>query len=162
MNAYDADGVGCTSFSFGGLAGVYYPEVSERLVEWPRDWQLTFRGVLGKTLRQPFFHPYRSIDSTVDEKFRDRPDVWYVLEDGSNLDEVCADAVGTVLSEGLPFIERVGDVSAAIRSLDTDRWTKAEFGELGVLALAGIGSPAWQRTRDALVALEARARETTR
>ena len=59
MNAFVAEGVGCPSFSFSGEAGVYYAGVNnEEPIEWPRDYHLTVRGSLSKTIRQPFFHPY--------------------------------------------------------------------------------------------------------
>lgn len=140
MNAYVATGVGCTTYSFSGAAGVYYPALADGArVEWPRDYQLTFRGMLGKTIRQPYFHPYGISDGS------DRADVWYVLEDGSNLDEVVEDAVAAVLAQGVPFIDRLDDPRQAIQSLLHDQGRNPELGSLGLLS-AGSGSS--QRTQD--------------
>lgn len=129
MNAYVAAGVGCTTYSFGGAAGVYYPALDDWAhVEWPRDSQLTFRGALGKTIRQPFFHPYGISDGS------DRADIWYVLEDGSNLDAVVEDAVAAVLVQGVPFIDRLDDPRQAMESLLHEEGSNPDFGSLGVLA----------------------------
>ena len=44
----------------------------------------------------------------------DRPDVWYVLEDGSNLNEVARDLLDVALTVGLPFLDAVHDPAEAI------------------------------------------------
>ncbi|RXZ51864.1 hypothetical protein [Agromyces binzhouensis] len=140
MNAYVAAGVGCTTYSFSGAAGVYYPALDHGApVEWPRDYQLTFRGVLGKTIRQPYFHPSGISDGS------DRADVWHVLEDGSNLEVVVEDAVETVLAQAVPFIDRLDDPRQAMQSLLHEEGRNPGFGSLGLLS-AGRGSE--QHTQD--------------
>ncbi|MFB9308648.1 hypothetical protein BJY17_001885 [Agromyces hippuratus] len=135
MNSYTAEGVGCTTYSFGCDVGVYYPAlVDGEPVEWPRDYHLTFRAGLGKTIRQPYFHPFGHQDHS------DRPDVWYVLEDGSNLDEIADDAVSAVSNQGLPFISRLNDPRQAMRSLLSEEGSNPGFGTLGLMA-GGLGSP---------------------
>lgn len=84
MSDYIAAGVGCTTYSFTGEAGVLYRSLDPNTTERPTESSLTFRGKLTKTIRQPIFHPYGQTEPT------DRVDVWYVLPDGSNLDEVAA------------------------------------------------------------------------
>ena len=149
MNAYTADGVGCTTFSFGCGAGVYYPdlEVVSKRVEWPRDYHLTFRSNPRKTLRQPLFHPWGEMPVGDQAWRRDRADVWYVLEDGSNLDEVVADAADAVAKQAIPFIRLHDDPEEALRSLrtfvpveDLESTQLRDFGKLNVWA-PGIGSP---------------------
>jgi hypothetical protein len=46
----------------------------------------------------------------------DRSDVWFVLEDGSNLAENVADLADVVASTGLPMLERFHD-PCAVRDL---------------------------------------------
>lgn len=141
MNAYVAEGVGCPTFSFGGEAGVYYPALDEREpVDLPRGYQLTFRGILGKTLRQPFFHPFGVKLEDIEEWRRDRADVWYVREDGGNLDDVVSDALAAVNDQALPFIERHHDPVQAMHSLRTAAGRDTDFGILGIHT-AGIDSP---------------------
>ena len=141
MNAYIADGVGCTPYSFSGEVGVYYAALAEgEPKDWPRDYDLHFRGVIGKTVRQPIFHPWATSASEVEEWQRDRPDVWYVLPDGSNLDEVVDDARASLMAIGLPFIDSVSDPASAVAILRTQPMADAQFGSLGLM-LGGIGSP---------------------
>ncbi|WP_203813578.1 hypothetical protein, partial [Paractinoplanes tereljensis] len=71
MSRYVADGVGCTTYSFGVEVGVFSPCAEDLVTVKPKEYQCTFRFVLGKSLRQPFFRPYG-------KEGPDRPDVWYV------------------------------------------------------------------------------------
>ncbi len=149
MNAYIADGVGCTTFSFGCEAGVYYPELelASEQVEWPRGYHLTFRGLPRKTIRQPLFQPWGVVPTLAEAWRRDRADVWYVSEDGSNLDEVVSDAANAVVEQGMPFIGLHDDPEEALRSLQTfsaiddlESRQGRDFGKLSVMA-PGLGSP---------------------
>ncbi|MDQ1608168.1 MAG: hypothetical protein QOE16_900, partial [Microbacteriaceae bacterium] len=105
-----------------------------------RAQHLTFRGFPGKTIRQPFFHPWGDVPHGAEEWRSDRPDVWYVLEDGSNLDEVVTNALATVCEQAMPFIDEHDDPARAMHSLRTAYGCNTDFGSMGVLA-AGIGSP---------------------
>ena len=71
FTSYIASGVGCTTFSFAVTAGVYYQCTAATDNPRPKDYDLTFRFELGKSLRQPYFRPYGR------EETSDRPDVWY-------------------------------------------------------------------------------------
>jgi hypothetical protein len=101
---------------------------------------LTFRGFPGKTISQPFFHPWGDVPQGAEEWRRDRPDVWYVLEDGSNLDEVVTNALATVCEQAMPFIDQHDDPEQAMLSLQTTEGRNTDFGRMGIMA-AGIGSP---------------------
>ena len=76
-------------------AGVWYRCLDVDLVK-PEDYDLTFSFELGKTLRQPWF----SYEGSA--KRWDRPDVWYLLPDGSNLVESVRDAAAVLVASGLP------------------------------------------------------------
>ncbi|HEV7898013.1 MAG TPA: hypothetical protein VGP31_09245, partial [Planosporangium sp.] len=58
FSSYLASGVGCTSYSFAVTAGVFYQCTATADVSRPEDYQLTFRFELGKSILQPYFHPY--------------------------------------------------------------------------------------------------------
>jgi hypothetical protein len=60
----------------------------------------------------------------------DRPDIWFIKDDGSNVDEVMDDLLAAIEGEGLAVLERFHDPSAVIKM--------AQVGELG----ARPGSPA--------------------
>jgi hypothetical protein len=49
----------------------------------------------------------------------DRPDVWYVLEDASNLDEVIGDLVRVISTVGMAFLEACHDPVAVIRMVES-------------------------------------------
>jgi hypothetical protein len=82
----------------------------------PREYDCTFRMTLGKSIRQPLFTPYRRIGRS---DVSDRPDVFLVLADGTNLEEVMADVRDGLERRGLPALELFRDPSHAYRSTST-------------------------------------------
>ena len=136
FNAYTAGVLGCTSYSFTVEVGVFYrcfgPDLSR-----PQDYNCTFRAILGKTIRQPFF-------MTEWGPATDRPDVFHVLPDGSNLDEVIEDAKRVLSRQGIPFMERFNDPARAFEALMTERMTNVDFGKPQVTLPGNPDSPAWR------------------
>lgn len=134
---YIADGVGCTTYSFTGDVGVFYrcfgPDQDR-----PKDYELTFRATLGKTLSQPIFRPYGRSETT------DRPDVWFVTDDGRTLAECIADALGCLEAQGLPFLDRFKQPQHAFESLRIGRSIETRFGEPGVRMPGNPDSPRWR------------------
>jgi hypothetical protein len=128
-----ADAVGCTSFSFGAhVASVpRYLPLPERAAAdrdgrpRPHYWNCELNQHLEKTLSQPWFEPFanpprpRTPGSTLAHRLglervlrrdrHDRPDIWFVLGDGSNLDEVVVDVAKVVESTGLPLLRGFHD-----------------------------------------------------
>lgn len=149
MNDYTASGVGCTTFSFTGEAGVLYRALEPVTNERPAEYSLTFRGRLNKTVRQPIFHPYGQPEST------DRTDVWYVLPDGSNIDAVVTDAVKAVTDQAIPWIDRLIDPVEALEALRNERSTFAhpQYGTIGTLFPGNPASPHWLKVHAGLTAL---------
>lgn len=149
MNDYTATGVGCTTFSFTGEAGVLYRALEPVTNERPAEYSLTFRGRLNKTVRQPIFHPYGQPEPT------DRTDVWYVLPDGSNIDEVVTDAVKAATDQGIPWIDRLIDPLDALEALRSERSTFAhpQYGTLGTWFPGNPASPHWLNVHSGLSAL---------
>ena len=48
----------------------------------------------------------------------DRPDIWYVREDGSNLDEDFRDMTAVIMSEGLAFLSTIHDPVGVLSLLE--------------------------------------------
>lgn len=134
---YIADGMGCTTYSFTGDVGVFYrclgPEQDR-----PKGYALTFRATLGKTLSQPLFRPYARSGTT------DRPDVWFIAEDGSTLADCIADARECLEAQGLRFLEKYRQPQRAFESLLTERSTAPRFGELGIKLPGNPDSSVWR------------------
>ena len=145
FSAYIADGVGCTTFSFTGELGVFY-RCFDPAKERRSEPELTFRATLGKTLRQPIFNPWGS------GRLRDRADVWYVTEDGLNLEETVEDAAACLASQGIPFMDRLRDPAKAFEALltETSNDSYDTFGALGVMMPGNPGSPHWRETASAI------------
>jgi hypothetical protein len=139
FTSYIAAGVGCTTFSFAVTAGVWYRCLDMDLVK-PEDYDLTFSFQLGKTLRQPWF----SYEGSA--KRWDRPDVWYLLPDGSNLVESVRDAAAVLVASGLPLLDRFAVPELAYRALLTETSRNPDFGVPGIAMPGGPGSPRWRDT----------------
>ena len=132
-----ADAVGCTPYSFDArIASV--PQFLDDSGTWtqradlarPHYWDCPLMRGLHKTISQPWFTPFsRPPSQTSPLSFRlhrealmrvlrrdvhDRPDVWFVRKDGTNLVEVVADLRSVFLSEGLATLEQWRDPCAVI------------------------------------------------
>lgn len=157
------DSVGCTSFSFGAYvaASIYWalPPESPRggkADNRPHYWECDpFVHRLNKTLRQPWFRPFtrpaerlsvpmllhqEALKRVLRTDVHDRPDVWFVLEDGTNLDQVLHDLADVVHERGLPILERFHDAEEVVQM--------ARNGELHT----GPTSPVSQRVVQAALA----------
>ena len=143
FNANIAHGVGCTTYSFAVEGGVFYPSLSEADLDRPKEYDCTFRIAVCKSLRQPFFHPYGSAGP-------DRPDVWYVLADGTNLEQCAHDATQAVTTRGLAVLDRLGEPQHAYQALLTERSTVPAFDGVQLTMPGNPGSPHWTDTTLAL------------
>lgn len=142
FNDHTAYGVGCTTFSFSVNLGLHFAgDGPPRRADRPQEYECTLRFRLRKSVQQPYFHPYGRADKS------DRPDVWYVKPDCSNLDEVVEDARSILIGEGLGTLERFGDPRAALDLLremqesPSGRRTTAPHVDLGLVPRPG--SPRW-------------------
>jgi hypothetical protein len=85
---------------------------------------------LTKSLKQPWFAPLSQPPPNLTEPMRihrdglqrlvrsdihDRPDVWFVLEDGSNLEDVVDDLLRAVTTDGRAFLERTHDAATVLK-----------------------------------------------
>jgi hypothetical protein len=128
--------------SFAVTTGVWYRCLDVDLVK-PEDYHLTFSFELGKTLRQPWFSYKGSA------KRWDRPDVWYLLPDGSNLVESVRDAAAVLVASGLPLLDRFAVPELASRALLTQTSRNPDFGVSGMAMPGAPDSPRWRDTDEA-------------
>lgn len=124
-----ADGVGCTPYSFGLNLGVWVPGELEAPVlksdasgrPRPAEWECMKRAKLQKSVEQPWFEPFSSAKTSrwpralrkhreglrqvIRRDRHDRPEIWFVVADGSNLEAMVGDALAAIHNEGLAWFE---------------------------------------------------------
>lgn len=136
VGSYFAGAVGCTSYSFGIEAGVYYRLFNRSLLR-PQDYDMTFRLLLGKYRRQALVTP-------------DRPDIWFVSEDGQALETLIDDAVQAVQAQalmGLPRFRKAQDAFAALLAEDS---SEVGYGKSGLMMPGAPGSQHWTEAAHAI------------
>jgi hypothetical protein len=129
FSASIADGVGCTPYSFSVNLGVWRPDDVPPSLKpdaagrpRPQEWECGRRMRLSKTIPQPWFTPFSRSDVShwplglrrhrdglkrvMRRDRHDREEIWFVLADGSNLDEMVGDALGVIRAEGLAWLQR--------------------------------------------------------
>jgi Domain of unknown function (DUF4304) len=157
FNRYLADRMGATTVSFAVNLGVFYPVVAQHSTAGafdrdptrPTEPHCQARFHLSKGLSQPGPDvplPPPAVGRPPDPRpWVDRPDVWYVVDDGSNVDDVVADARDRILEIGLPWLERLSDLSEARRSFREDGTTSHAPGITAESYGGALGCPArWQ------------------
>jgi hypothetical protein len=140
----DADASGCPPVSFSVYIACYprFLAGTDPLVPArhgllrPHYWHCDpFDRVMHKTIEQPWFRPFgEPLPGTMLRSFRlhreglmrvlrrdvhDRPDIWYVRDDGSNLDEDLRDATDVILSDGLAFLSTLHDPAGVMSMLES-------------------------------------------
>jgi hypothetical protein len=146
FNPFLAEGVGCTTYSFGVRLALDLaddappPNPAERAL--PKEHGSTFRFTALKRLSQPWFHPWGTPTAT------DRRDVWFVREDGSNLAEAVLDARDVIAKSGLRQLEAYGDPLYAYCALFdyARRWPPRGLDDdVEVIPSGAYDSPRWQQ-----------------
>ena len=66
-----------------------------------------------------FLEHRRGLQAVIGSDVHDRPDVWFVKDDGSNLDEVVADLWQVTSAVGLPAVTRMHDPCQVIDMVST-------------------------------------------
>ena len=154
FNSYLADGMGATTFSFCVNLGVYVPEIASisgmsaflRDPARPQEPQCQARKHLAKSIAQ-LDGPRRrervdpSPNPVSPRAWVDRPDVWFVHADGSNVDDVVLDARDRILADGLPWLERLSDLGEARRHFAEVPDSRLGAGILGEQYGWTLGSP---------------------
>jgi hypothetical protein len=163
FNSYLAEAIGSTTFSFSVNLGVYYAVIADHsaLGSFVKDWSRPpehhchARYHLAKGISQPNLPSTkrwfdRRVARPLYGSWQDRPDVWYVIADGSNLDEVVTDARDQIVAIGLPWLERLSDLTEARRAFLEDPSTSHAPGIVAEGFGGAIGSPARWRAVGAL------------
>ena len=138
LNAYNAGVIGCPAYSVTVEVGVFYRCFDPELAR-PQDYNCTFRAILAKTIRQPFF-------ATESGPATDRFEILYVKPDGTNLDEVVVQAKTILEAQGLPFLDRFNQPEEAFNSLMTERMTDGDFGKPQTIFPGNPDSPNWRKS----------------
>ena len=153
FNSYVAEGVGATTSSFTVPIGVFYPVIEEfdpvpsfhGDLTRPAEWHCHARNHLGKSISQ--------VGEWFPGSLQDRPEVWFVKPDGSNVEAVVTDARDRVLEGGIPWLERLADPREARRAFSEDPGRSLALG-LGSEDYGGsLGSPARFHAIEALSTL---------
>jgi hypothetical protein len=122
-----ADWMGATTYSFGVNLGVLFEAIASRSAiggfitdrSRPKEDQCHLRKFLTKGFAQPnvLTRPKLGIGGSRPTfgMWSDRPDVWLMLPDGSNVDDAVRDAADRVFTEGLPWLDLVAEPREAIR-----------------------------------------------
>lgn len=142
FNSYLASVLGSTTFSFSVELGVFLASIAElssmaRYVRdraQPRETDCHVRKVLTKGLDQSpgaLLAAFGEGPVPLDYgSWIDRPDLWYVLPTGSNLETVVLDARDQLIANGLPWLERMSDPREVLGALVERR---DQYGDRGVI-----------------------------
>jgi hypothetical protein len=130
------DAVGCTSYSFSAHASAWpdyfrdegTPPIGKDGRPRPHYWNCPLTFHLNKTISQPWFQAFtgdpnrpmtdaarkhrEGLRAVMRADVHDRPDIWFILEDGSNLDEAVADLLQVLLAT-LPDLAALRDPCVA-------------------------------------------------
>jgi hypothetical protein len=129
----DATAVGCPPLSLSVYVAAY-PPFLERDTQIPvREGRLRphywhcdpFSRSMDKTIAQPWFLPFsetqdkrmlpsfrlhlEALSKLVDRTAHDVPDIWYMRDDGSNMDQNLEDLTAVVLSSGMYLLDQFHD-----------------------------------------------------
>jgi hypothetical protein len=152
FSSYLASVLHVTTYSFAVKLGVFYPAIAAvspqgRFVvdpTRPREHDCQARLTLEKTASQDHVG--------ADHGWIDRPDIWFVVGDGSNVHDVVADASERLITVGLPWLDALDDLDVVTR-----RFLEApdRYPQRGVIAEGyggKLGSPSRLRSAAALAA----------
>jgi len=78
----------------------------------------------------------RTLYKTIRQPETEKPYVWFVREDGSNLSEVVEDARSVLLTNGMAWFDEFTDLSRVLAYARNERDTNT-----GTHGLGGLGSP---------------------
>jgi hypothetical protein len=139
----DAEAAGCPPLSLSVYVASYphFLERNDRIPirdgrARPRYWDCDpFSRPLTKTIPQPWFRPFSepmrdgglpsirlhrdALRGLVDRAVHDRPEIWYMRTDGSNLDENLHDMTTVVLTVGLDLLGQWHDPEAVLEQIET-------------------------------------------
>jgi hypothetical protein len=120
----------------------------------PHYWHASLQFDLVKSLTQPWFHPFATPPKpTLPQPMRlhreglmrvlrrdvhDRPDIWFVLENGSNLAETVADLRSAIIHQGLPRLDRFHDPCEVVKIVHADELPRTRAGSSAAEAIVTV------------------------
>ena len=113
FNAYLAEGIGSTTYSFCVNLGCAFTRLPPRAV---------YRVRRGRPA--PLEHECdvrRTLKKSIPQQELPRPDVWYIDEGGSYLKPAIADAKRAIEAHAFAWFDRFGDYSELLRTLLEDQ-----------------------------------------
>ena len=146
----NAEAVGCPPLSLSVYVAAYphFLERNERIPVRdgrlrPRYWDCDpFNRSLTKTIPQPWFRPFgepmsdrvlpsirlhrEALRRLVNRAAHDRPEIWYMRTDGSNMDENLQDMMTVVLTAGLDLLEQWHDPNVVLEQIRTGELLNAD------------------------------------
>jgi hypothetical protein len=152
FNSYLAGVLGSTTYSFSIRVSVFFPAIAKRSLmgRYVKDWLRP---------KEPLCQARKSLEKGIEQPavgadlgWQDRPDIWFVVPDGSNIDAVVTDARDRFLADGRPWLDELADLGEATRRFLE---TPDRFGDRGVMLenYAGrLGSPGRMQAAGALAA----------
>jgi hypothetical protein len=138
-----AEAVGCPSLSPSVFVATYprFLERNERIPlrngrPRPHYWDCDpLSRAMRKTLSQPWFRPFGeardkrmlpsfrlhrdALKRLVDRSVHDVAEIWFMRDDGSNLDENLRDMTAVVMSDGLDLLDRFHDPRQVLELIDS-------------------------------------------
>jgi hypothetical protein len=153
FNSYLADVIGATTYSFRVNTGVFYSAIVERSPlgaftqdrARPKEYECHLRKTITKGFAQPNVLTKSRFGMGKGRPslggWSDRPDVWLVVADGSNLLAAVEDAAERLLDDGLGWLDRVSEPREAMRRFSEEPDVFAERGILLELYGGTLGSP---------------------
>jgi hypothetical protein len=146
----NAEAVGCPSLSLSVYVATYPHFLSRNGGVPTRDGRLRphywhcdpFNQSLHKTIAQPWFRPFGqprdnrvlpsirlhrdALRKLVNQSVHDVPDIWYMRDDGSNLDENLQDLTSAVLTAGMDLLDQWHDPELVLDLIEAGRLLNAE------------------------------------
>jgi hypothetical protein len=150
MVGQNAEAVGCPSLSLSVYVATF-PHFLPRDGRIPtRDGRLRphywncdpFSQSLQKTIAQPWFQPFSepcdnrvlpsirlhrdALRKLVNQAVHDVPNIWYMRDDGANLDENLQDLTNVVLTAGMDLLDQWHDPELVLDLIESGRLLNAE------------------------------------
>jgi hypothetical protein len=137
FNSYTAATMGVTTFSFQVNLGVRALCSSQG-----REFVKLRDGKLRP--REPECDVRRVLWKTIQQTETDKPYVWFVREDGSNLEQAVEDARAVLLTTGMAWIDEFSDLSRILSFAENEpeEWDDAGTTITGTWGLGRLGCPA--------------------
>jgi hypothetical protein len=115
FNSYLAESLGCTSFSFAINLGVYIKCIPNLYINCP--FKVRSNIICPD---ESASHIRRSLNKTLEQDKYLRENIWFVDENGGNLNSVITDASNVIVSDAFSWFDRFDNYEEVLRTLVND------------------------------------------